>query len=62
MKLIETLKNIWGSNSSSSYKAGAWIVAGIAFYASTKIFDDRKLTQKHIEQHNKNILDKKQEK
>ena len=27
-----------------------------------KIFDDRKLTQKHIEQHNKNILDKKQEK
>jgi hypothetical protein len=36
---------------------GAWAVAGLAFYGSTKLFDNRKLSQSNIEQHNKKILE-----
>jgi len=54
---VELGKKIWGSNSSSSFKIGAWFTAIGIFYISTKVFDNNKLSNKQIEQYNKKVLD-----
>lgn len=55
--MIEFIKKIWGSNSSSSFRISSWVAAFGLFYISTKVFDNNKLTNKQIEDYNKKVID-----